>query len=77
MNIAKFLRTAFFIEHLWWLLLVTAINRRLNHNWSQNKFASHSLLLTWFDIGNYNEGKKVYVLNIGVCHIANQNFPII
>ena len=21
-NIAKFLRTAFFIEHLWWLLLI-------------------------------------------------------
>ena len=27
-NIAKFVRTAFFIEHLRWLLLVTAISRR-------------------------------------------------
>ena len=28
MNIAKFLRTAFFIEHLRWLLLITVFNRR-------------------------------------------------
>ena len=27
-NIVKFLRTAFFLEHLRWLLLSTAINRR-------------------------------------------------
>ena len=29
MNVAKFLRTAFFIEHLWWLLPETLIHRNL------------------------------------------------
>ena len=28
------------------------------HCRSQNKFASQSLLLTWFDIGNYKKGKN-------------------
>ena len=32
MNIAKFLRTAYFIEHLWWLLLVIASQNNVVEN---------------------------------------------
>ena len=32
MNIAKFLRTGFFIEHLRWMLLVEAIKQRISRN---------------------------------------------
>ena len=34
-------------------------------------------LLTWYDIGNYKKEQKFYLLNMGVCQIANQNFTII
>ena len=48
-----------------------------HHCRSQNKFASHSLLLAWFDISNCKKGKKNYLLNIGISQIANQNYTII
>ena len=57
-NIVKFLRTAFFLEHLRWLLLSTAINRRYSEKQLPQN-SKDSMLQNSISVG-----MKVYTLQL-------------